>query len=170
MLARTATPYIGQSVLFSAITLFSLGVALKTSQWNLLWAMLGASLLWMAQMLYFGLKYRVGWDASGVHMWASGLKNGPRTIPYDEISSIHYEIAGAGNVWPQSRPFRRVAIYDKKERPATFIDVSLRHFRLRDIDELLKQIRTKRPELHVPSILENGKPVSPSEFERTPRK
>jgi hypothetical protein len=95
------------------------------------------------------MKYRVPWDETGVVMRASG---GKRLIRYDEITEIKIERAKAGEFLIQSRPFRRIVIHGRKRDPTEYIDVSLRHFRPADIDELLAVIRSHRPDLTVPIV------------------
>jgi hypothetical protein len=113
------------------------------------WVALGLPLFAFAY-LYFGLKYRVLWDATGVSMRASG---GPeRHIGFDEITSIRYVVASS-----QSRPFRRIEIHGRKSDPKAFVDVSLRHFRLDDVDEMMTAIRMHRPDLKVPKVAMDGR-------------
>ena len=93
------------------------------------------------------MKYRVFWDEESVVMRARG---GPdRRIRFDEITSVKKEISSAGDVLAQSRPFSRIAVY-RNHNPDGFVDISLRHFRLEDVDELLEAIRKSRPDLCVP--------------------
>jgi hypothetical protein len=148
-LGRTITPYVGQTVIFAGITAFMVYTGLKTSQWGLMW---GTTVIWgaFAVLIYIGMKYRVLWGDAGVVMRASG---GPeRLIRYDEITEIKIERAQGSEFVAQSRPFRRIVIHGQKQHPKEYIDVSLRHFRPADIDELLAVIRTRRPNLAVPTV------------------
>lgn len=78
-------------------------------------------------------------------MRASG---GPdRRIRFDEITEIKYEIGAS-----ESRPFRRLVILGRHNVPDAFIDVSLRHFQMDDIQKLLSDIHEHRPELTLPAI------------------
>ena len=143
-LRRTFTPYIGQTFIFSAVTLFLLVVACRGGQWSLLW---GAAVIWplYAIIVLIGLRCRVLYDDTGVIMRASG---GPdRHIRFDEISEIKYEIGAT-----ESRPIRRLVILGGLDVPDAFIDVSLRHFRLDDIQKLLSDIHEHLPELSLPAI------------------
>jgi hypothetical protein len=135
-------------VIFSAITIFLLLVAYRTSQWGLAWSPVA---IWggFAVIVYFGLRYRVLWDETGVVIRASGI--GERRIEYDQISEIRIERAAANEFLAQARPFRRVVIYGNAVHPES-IDISLRHFQPRDIDELLGEIHLRRPDLVVPTI------------------
>jgi hypothetical protein len=148
-LGRTITPYVGQTVIFASVTGFMIYMGLKTSQWGFLW---GATVIWalFAGFIYIGMKYRVLWGETGVVMRASG---GPqRLIRYDEITEIKIERAQVSEFPVQSRPFRRIVIHGRKRHPKDYIDVSLRHFRPADIDELLAVIRSHRPDLAVPTV------------------
>lgn len=148
-LRRTITPYVGYTLIFAGVSVFSTYVAQKTSQWGLMWVAAG---IWplFAVIVYIGMKYRVLWDETGVVMRASG---GPeRRIQYDEITEIRNEMAQVSEFLSQSRPFRRIVVYGRKHDPDAFIDISLRHFRLEDIEELLTAIRTRRPDLAIPTV------------------
>jgi hypothetical protein len=144
-LRRTITPYVGQTLILAGVTAFCAYVAFKKSEWEFLWVI---ALIWALFGLYvvlFGLKYRVLWDGSGVVMRASG---GPeRRIQFDEVSEIDLELGAS-----QSRPFRRLVVYGDKGNPDEFVDVSLRHFRLEDIRELVEAIRAHRPDLALPVL------------------
>jgi hypothetical protein len=149
-LRLTITPYRGQAVIFGLVTVFSVGVAAVKQEWGLL-VVGGVPWLFFAlQIFLFGLRYRVLWNDDGVIMRATG---GPeRRIPFDEISSIRYETAGPSERAAQSRPFRRIVIHGRKYARNAFIDVSLRHFRIEDIQKLLAAILARRPDLELPMI------------------
>ena len=148
-LGRTFTPYVGQTVILASVTGFTIYMGLRTSQRGFMWA---ATLIWalFAVLIYIGMQYRVLWDETGVVMRASG--GAERRIRYDEITEIKIERARVSEFPAQSRPFRRLVIHGRKQHPNEYVDVSLRHFRPADIDELLAVIRTQRPDLAVPII------------------
>jgi hypothetical protein len=83
-------------------------------------------------------------------MRASGITE--KRIPYDEITEIKIERADVSEFMAQNRPFRRIVIHGNARDPGAFIDISLRHFQPRDIDEVLAEIRKRRPDLAVPTI------------------
>ena len=148
-LRRTIAPYVGQTVIFTAITAFCAYEGHKLKDWNVLWVPV---VIWgcYAVLLGIGLKYIVLWNDTEVVMRASGLAE--RHIGFDEISAIRYELAGVSEFLSQSRPFRRVVIHGRKHDTKAFIDISLRHFRLNDIEELLAAIHERRPDLTFPLI------------------
>jgi hypothetical protein len=148
-LKRTITPYRGQIIIFSGITIFLLSVAYKSSQWALMWSPI---VIWagFAVIVYFGLRYNVLWDGSGLVMRASGTPE--KRIQYDDIKEIRIERANASEFMAQARPYRRIVVYGNVGHPAAFIDISLRHFQPRDINELLAEIRMRRPDLAIPTI------------------
>jgi hypothetical protein len=141
-LRRTFTPYIGQTCILSAVTLFSVFIAYKSGDWGFLWV----AAIWPLYgiIVLIGLKYRVLYDETSVVMQASGGQD--QRIHFDEITEIRYEIGAS-----QSRPFRRLVIIPR-HAPDSFIDVSLRHFRLDGIHQLLSVIQEHRPELSLPNI------------------
>jgi len=102
-----------------------------------------------AGLVWIGLKYRVFWDSTDVIQHASGLPE--KHIAFDKITEIRIERAPVSAFLAMPRPFRRVAIYGRRHDSAAFIDISLRHFRLEDIEELLTAIRERRPDLTVPT-------------------
>lgn len=150
ILRRTITPYVGQTLIFTGITVFCVVVACRTSQWKLLMV---PTLIWtlFAALVWIGLKYRVFWDSNCVIQHASGLPE--KLIAFDSITEIRIERAPLNAFLAMPRPFRRVAIYGRPHDPSAFIDVSLRHFRLEDIEELLAVIQERRPNLTVPTVL-----------------
>jgi hypothetical protein len=150
-LRRTITPYVGQTLILLGITVFLAYVAHKTSQWNLLWAAAAMWPLFAFAYLYFGLKYRVLWDSIGVYMRASGMKE-ERLVRYEDITSIRYETARVSEFAAQSRPFRRIVVKGHAHNRNAFVDISLRHFRLEDIEKLLTEIHARRPDLTIPRI------------------
>jgi|SRR6185312_7062534 len=148
-LRRTITPYVGQTIILAGTTVFLLVVSYKASDWSLMW---GAAIIWpcFAMLVLIGLRYQVFWDDSGVVMRASG---GPeRRIGYEEIAQIKIERSSSSEFLAQSRPFRRIVLYGKTHHRDSYIDISLRHFRPGDIDELLEEIRARRPDLQVPAV------------------
>jgi hypothetical protein len=148
-LRRTVKPSVGQASILLVVTIFLAVVSHKTSDyWTPMW---GTVIIWAlyAILVYIGLQYRVFWD-DGVIMRASGGRE--RRIPYGEISEVRLERAAAAEFTAQSRPFRRIAIYGHKRRPRSYVDVSLRHFKLLDINELMSEIHNRRPDLSIPDI------------------
>jgi hypothetical protein len=150
-LRRTITPYIALTLILVGITVCLAYVAHKTSQWNLLWVAAATWPLFAFAYLYFGLKYRVLWDSIGVYMRASGMKE-QRLVRYEDITSIKYETAQVSEFAAQSRPFRRIVVKGPAHKRDAFVDISLRHFRLEDIQELLTEIHARRPDLPIPKI------------------
>jgi hypothetical protein len=148
-LRRTIRPYVGQLVILAAVTVFAVYESVASSDWGFMWAPAVFLPLFGIYFLYFGMKYRVLWSKEAVVMRASG--GAERHIPYDEISRVRNEVSSANDVLAQSRPFFRIAVYGSRD-PNTFVDISLRHFRLEDIQELLATIRNRRPDLDVPMI------------------
>jgi len=147
-LRRTITPYAGQGVIIAMVTILLAFVAVKKTQWDLLWAVALIWALFTSYVVLFGMRYRVSWNDKGLTMYASG---GPqRNIPFDEITEIRSETANPDEFLSQARPFRRLVIVGSRRDPSARIDVSLRHFRGADIDNLLAAIRARRPDLVLP--------------------
>ena len=151
-LRRTIRPYVGQIVILVAVTAFAVYESLASSDWGFMWAPAVFLPLYAIYFLYFGMKYRVLWNNGSVVMRARG--GAERRIQFDEIASVKKEVSSAGDVLAQSRPFSRIAVYPNRD-PDGFVDISLRHFKLEDVEELLAAIRKSRPDLCVPSTLMN---------------
>jgi hypothetical protein len=119
-LRRTIRPYVGQTVILSGFTIFSVVIFIQTSESAFLWVPAVPWFLFGVFMVCFGMKYRVLWDKSSVIMRASG---GPeRRIQFDEITRAKDEVSSAGDVLAQSRPFFRIAIY-RAHDPNGFVDI-----------------------------------------------
>lgn len=137
------------------VTAFAIWVSVVSSDWNFLWGPAVFLPLYGFYFLYFGLPYRVFWDAESVVMRARG---GPeRRVRFDEITSIRSEVSSAEEVAAQSRPFRRIAIYGREGDPNARVDISLRHFERGDVNQLLSTIQECRPDLDLP-VLQSSAP------------
>ncbi len=150
-LRRTIRPYIGQIAILAVVTAFAVYESFASSDWGFMWAPAVYLPLYAVYFLYFGMKYRVLWNKESVVMRATG--GAERRIQFDEITSVKNERSTAGDVLAQSRPFFRIAVY--RNRDPNFVDISLRHFRLQDVEELLAAIQKSRPDLCVPGTLTN---------------
>jgi hypothetical protein len=147
-LRRTFQPYVGNCIILSFATVIAVIAALKSSDFMFLWAGLVSWILFGVYAVYFGLRYKVLWDDAHVVMRASGKPE--LCIPFNEISAIRYKIASPGEWFAQSRPFRRIVVYGRKNDSDAHVDISLRHFHLDDIDQLLAAIHEHRPEIEIP--------------------
>jgi hypothetical protein len=149
-LRRTIRPYVGQFIIFVGFVIFCIVIFIKTSESAFLWLSFVPLLLFGISIVCFGMKYKVLWNKESVVMCASG---GPeRRIRFDEITSVKKETSSGSDVLAQSRPFRRIAVYRGKDDPNTRVDISLRHFDLNDINQLLAVIHAHRPDLDIPTI------------------
>lgn len=147
-LRRTFRPYAGQCIILTLVTVIAVIAAIKSSDYKFLWAGLFSWILFGIYVAYFGLRYKVLWDRMHVAMRASGVPE--RCIPFNEISSIRYEIAPPDEWFAQSRPFRRIVVHGQTHDSDARIDISLRHFRLEDINQLLAAIHEHRPDIEIP--------------------
>jgi len=149
-LRRTIQPYVGQTLILVLVTAFAVFESVSSSDWNFMWAPAVFLPLYGIYFLYFGLQYRVFWDKESVVMRASG---GPeRRIHLDEITSVKNEVSSAKEVAVQSRPFNRIVVFGREGDPNARVDISLRHFDPKDIDQLLTTIHRCRPDLDVPVL------------------
>jgi hypothetical protein len=149
-LRRTIRPYVGLTLIFVGFTVFCVLVFVKTSESSFLWLPIVPWLLFGVFIFCFGMKYKVLWDKESLIMRASG---GPeRRIPFDEITSVRKEVSSASDVLAQSRPFRRIVVCGRENDPNARVDISLRHFDVHDISQLLTALHAHRPDLDIPTI------------------
>src|SRR5581483_10463393 len=126
----TIQPYVGQSLILVAVTAFAIYESVVSADWKFMWAPAVFLPFYGIHFWYFGMRYRVLWDRHSVVMCARG---GPeRRILFDEITSVRKEVSSASDVLAQSRPFRRLVVYGRKHDPNAQVDISLRHFDLKD--------------------------------------
>ncbi len=146
-LRRTIRPYAGQIIVLSIVTLGALFVSVSRGVWGLVLSMPVAWLLF-GVLVFVGLRYRISWDQETVCQQASG---GPDVcIKYDEITEIAREKAKINEMVAMSSPYRRIAIYGGLGEDIRHINVSLRHFRDEDVQQLMAFIHKRRPDLVLP--------------------
>ena len=149
-LRRTIQPYVGQTLILVLVTAFAVFESVTSSDWRFMLAPAVFLPLYGIYFLYFGLKYRVFWNEERVVMRARG---GPdHQVRFDEITSVKKETSSAADVLAQSRPFRRIVVAGRANDPEARVDISLRHFDLRDISQLLTAIHCHRPDLDIPTV------------------
>ncbi|HUB52106.1 MAG TPA: hypothetical protein VL986_08160 [Terracidiphilus sp.] len=148
-LGRTVSPYVGQTLILFGVTIFVFCVAFKKADWNFLWATTLVWILYGAYVAFICAPYRILWNGDSVVMRASGLKE--RCIRFNEIAEIKYQLASPSEFAAPSRPFRRFVVLPL-HHPKQFIDISLRHFRLEDIEDLMAAIHAARPDLELPKV------------------
>jgi hypothetical protein len=162
-LRHTFRPYIGLVVIFGGVLLFLVFVMYKTHDWDWKFGLeaVGMMAFFIFLFVYLGSRYRILWDDTGVTMRASG--GPPRRFTYSEIHDIRYEVEVS-----QSRPMRRIVLYKAHRPHKEWIDISLKHFPLDQINQLLADIHTHRPDLSVPTISTNGTVTFPNQPPITP--
>lgn len=104
---------------------------------------------WLPPVLFLswvalGWRYQVFYDEHQIVMKALGVR--PVSIGFDQIAKIDKETSIA-----RGRPFRRVVVYSIGSS-GKFIDVSLKHFMIQDVRELVGDIKHHRPDLVTPEI------------------
>jgi hypothetical protein len=144
-LGRSIKPYVWQALVCAGVTIYIAYDSYQARQWEFMWF---PPLLWVlyAIILYFDLKYRVFWDETGVVMHTTG--GSEKRIPFDEIATIDSGLIRPGGF--RTQPSWHIMI--RGDRPEASIDISLRHFRLEDIQTLLATIHAKRPDLTLPEL------------------
>jgi hypothetical protein len=96
--------------------------------------------------VFLGTRYRIAYSDEAVVMKASRVQS--VTIPFCDIALVQSEAS-----IERGRPFRRIAIYPVNVNEShKWIDVSMKHFVIGDIQNLLAFIRDKRPDLMLPTI------------------
>lgn len=149
-LRRTVAPYMGQIIILSLVTLGALYISIKKHQLELIFPV---PLMWLLflVLVYIGLKYKIFWTDKEVCQKASG---GSRVcIKYADLTKVTSEISKSAEFLSASRPFRRIALYaEGLPGENKSIDVSLKHFVMDDVRELMRTIHDSRPDLVLPDI------------------
>jgi len=143
-LRRTFWPYVGQIVIAVAVSFFVVWVKFNHNVGGIIFVL---PVIWalLLPTIFFGLKYRIGWDNNQVVQEASGIT--PVRLRFEEIDRVEVERSTPKEMLASARPFRRIVIYGKSSgRTPKKIDVSLKHFATSDIDALMKEIGRRRPE------------------------
>lgn len=81
-----------------------------------------------------------------------GLKR-TKKAPIDAITKLKLEVGYGDQKWlwgPTLRPFRRLAVYYTVDNKQQSLDISLIHFDIHDVRELLGKLIKIRPDLEMP--------------------
>lgn len=131
------------------ISFGALFVSMKKHEWGIA---IAVGVIWLLSFAYFsfGFKYKIFWTNEEIRQEASG---GNVCIRYEAITKVQLEVANSAEFVSPSRPFRRIAIYaERHSGDADFIDISLKHFNLADVRQVLKSIHLHRPDLVLPKL------------------
>lgn len=153
VLKKSIQPYIGFTVIFSFITILVIVTALRTEDWNIVYAMLLGWLVFYLPFVYIGLRYRIILRDGEIIQKAFRGKD--VVINTTEITHIQRETSDLLTLLSFRRPLRRIAIYAQNPQhlqSGKFIDVSLKHFMPADIRKLMQEIHNRRPDLEMPKI------------------
>jgi len=145
-LRRTIQPYLGEIVIFGALSLLLILAWLKTA--NLSWLEAIVVMLGVAIATHYAdIRYRVSWKAGQIECITSN--NIKIRLKPSDISRVVLETSDLKTILRLTRPARRIAIYSKNQE---HIDVSLKHFVTGDINRLMQEIHKERPDLSIPTI------------------
>jgi hypothetical protein len=147
-LRRTIAPYAGIILIIFLSSIYLTWIGFTARVWQMFICVLVSWLLFFA-WLYFGIRYKIGFNDELISQEASG--GAPLLIAYSEITRVTEEVSAAKELLAASRPFRRITIW--AERPPgdiIYIDVSLKHFAREDIRRLMLKIHEHRPDLKLP--------------------
>jgi hypothetical protein len=122
------------------LTLVLMLVCVKTGNWSSVSSVLIVWLFFMPVVLT-GMTYRISWTTGSIRQKAMGTST--QTIRISRITSVRSETSEFLSMYRALRPMRRISIYEGKK----CIDVSLKHFRKDDIQDLLDEIYRQRPDL-----------------------
>jgi hypothetical protein len=140
-LRRTVDPYVGITVICALVTAFMLWVSYRTSQANMLIAVL---FIWslVAFNVWFGSRYRVWHDDQAVFLRSAGW-GGEISIPFEEILKISENTATAGEMVQGNHPFRRVIVFGRRSTQPIYI--STKHFAEEDVNRLVEAVVDRCP-------------------------
>jgi hypothetical protein len=142
VLRRTFTPYLSLASILAFITLMMAVLSVKMHSWEPLYA---SSVFWtfFLVLLLVGTRYRIYFRNGNITELAYGKP--PTTISVNEISAVKQESSSARELIAFNRPQSRITIIGNGKS----IDVSLRHFHDRDVNELLLLIKASRSDLDI---------------------
>lgn len=146
-LRRSIKPYVGQILILVIVTGWVVFIAVFRHQWKLT---VPIPVIWIGfiVLLYFGMAYKISWNEEEVCQKASG---GRICIKFSEITNIEAEISKPLELISASRPLRRISIYaENTGSHIKYVDISLKHFLMADIRQLLQVIHRRRPDLIMP--------------------
>ena len=149
ILRRSIKPYIGLAVIFFLITILAITASLKTNGWTVVYAIFSGWLFFIP-ILYLNMRYRIILHDKEIIMKAAGGKD--VAIKISEITRIEKEVSNLATLLSFRRPMRRMVIYAENPQGGKFIDVSFKHFVMKDIQKLMEEIHNQRPDLNIPKI------------------
>jgi len=129
------------------VTMVSLPYVLKTYDLSPIVA-IGVGSIIFAHIVYTATFYRVWWKDEKVFRKVYG--GGVISLNVNDIHEIRFEKSDLQTFISLSRPSQRIAIYGSDSEGGKFIDVSLKHFKMEDVQKLMKLIHEKRPDLEMP--------------------
>jgi hypothetical protein len=143
-LQRSIQPYADIGLACCLLLVMLTFISAETKTWSPILEFGWLPLLLFAGWVFIGWRYQISYDDEQIVMHASGSV--PTSIGFSEISQVQKEISiGRG------RPFRRIVVY-AQHSSGKFIDVSLKHFVLRDVRKLIQAIKNHRPDLVTPEV------------------
>ena len=154
-LRSSIQPYVGFLLIYAFMLIFTIGSLSFSGDFKD--ALILATILTLAFLLFFtfwgfiNMGYQIFLEGDTVNMRTATFFNSSPThseIKIVDITSIKQETSDPHTAAKMRRPFRRIALYN--EHDGKWIDVSLKHFVMRDIRTLMKKIQEKRPDLKVP--------------------
>lgn len=89
-----------------------------------------------------------------------------KRAPVISVSKVRQESGWPKQRWywaPAMRPFRRIAVYFEDGEKTESLDISLNHFPIAKVRELLDQLQQLRPDLDVPLLIQRKRAREHSE-------
>jgi hypothetical protein len=145
-LRRSFQPYLGEAIIFGALSVLLVFAWMRTSNTSWLVAIIVLLVIVLASH-YADFRYRVFWRNGVIErVTSNGIHT---TIRIADISRITLEKSESSAMLTLRRPMRRVTIYAMN---GDHLDVSLRHFVVEDIRKMLQDIHKNRSDLTLPTI------------------
>jgi hypothetical protein len=149
-LRRRHRPYVVFAVPIGAVSVFLtyLGIAKHDTS-----SLVSAVVVWLGFVPMWAIMYRyaIFWNDSEIRMRAFGIPSA--TLRISDIQRIAYERSDVRQLLGVSRPSPRISIYGPlASRRSGVIDISLRHFELKSIRDLLGAVRHARNDLAIPTL------------------
>jgi hypothetical protein len=151
-LRRRQRPYLVFAAPLAAVSVFATCVGIARREASLL---VSAVVLWLGFVPMWGIMYRyaIFWNDLEIRMRAFGIPSA--TLRISDIQRIAYERSDVRQLLSVSRPSPRISIYGPlASRRSGVIDISLRHFELKSVRDLLGAVRHARNDLTFPTLVE----------------
>lgn len=151
VLRRSLSPYVPYPIFGLILIALWTPYVMRTRDWSPI-AATGILIIFALLWAYMGMQYRILWRDGNVVMRSGGFRGRTISMSVTDIERIEQERSDPYTLLKFNRPSRRLTIYGKATDGLNRIDVSLKHFRVDDIRQLMRIIHRKRADRDIPEM------------------